>query len=654
MKIQRLFLFLVIFLAPQAISASGLNKKPFIIPEVKEWEGDIGEFLIDEKTTIRINKNSTTELEMAKILANDLKKLIGLNLRIEEGKPIANSISFDIKRNKRLGEEGYQVKISDRVKIEAPYKIGLYWATRTLLQMAEQNKKISCGTIIDFPSYKVRGFMLDCARKFIPIEFLTAYVDIMAYYKMNTFQIHLNDNGFYRLHGKDWTNTYSAFRLECDTYPGLTAEDGHYTKKEFVALQKKAQSVFVNIIPELDIPAHSLAFSHYNEELGSKEYGMDHLDLFNPKTYSFLDGLFKEYLNEDNPVFIGDYVHIGTDEYSNKDKKVVEKFRYFTDYYIKLVESYGKKAMIWGALTHAEGETPVKVDDVTMLVWNNGYAAPEKMMELGYDIISIPDQYLYLVPNVGYYSNYLNVEKLYQSWTPSQVGKEKFEEDNKQILGGMFALWNDHVGNGISTKDIHHRVMPAMKALAVKMWAGDRTSIPFSEWEPKSEEIAEAPGVNLMGRVGNKESLVLNMATLHPQRKTNIREIGYDYTVNFDVLGKREDKGTVLFKSPNAQFYLADPIRGQLGFSRDGYLYQFNYTIKDNEKVNITIKGNSNETSLYINGKLRQRLGIQKQNEKGAFDEVFYYTQTLVFPLDETGIFKSRISNLKVYNYWVD
>ena len=79
------------------------------------------------------------------------------------------------------------------------------------------------------------------------------------------------------------------------------------------------------IIPEIDAPAHTLAFSHYDPELGSKEYGMDHLDLFNPKTYEFMDALFKEYLEGDDPVFVGPKVHIGTDEYSNKDQAVVEK-----------------------------------------------------------------------------------------------------------------------------------------------------------------------------------------------------------------------------------------------------------------------------------------------------------------------------------------
>lgn len=80
----------------------------------------------------------------------------------------------------------------------------------------------------------MRGFMIDCGRKFIPLSFLQDYVKIMAYYKMNTLQIHLNDNGFKQFFGHDWSKTYAAFRLESDTYPGLAAEDGYYTKREFI------------------------------------------------------------------------------------------------------------------------------------------------------------------------------------------------------------------------------------------------------------------------------------------------------------------------------------------------------------------------------------------------------------------------------------
>ena len=113
---------------------------------------------------------------------------------------------------------------------------------------------------------------------------------------MNEFQIHLNDNGFPQFFNNDWKMTYAAFRLESERFPGLTAKDGSYTKQEFSNLQRMGMSYGVNVIPEIDIPAHSLAFTHYKPEIGSKEYGMDHLDLYKDETYHFLDTLFDEYL----------------------------------------------------------------------------------------------------------------------------------------------------------------------------------------------------------------------------------------------------------------------------------------------------------------------------------------------------------------------
>ena len=654
MKTKIVYFLLALCLSLPGVSASVKNAKPFVIPELKEWSGRAGEFTLNNQTQIRIPQGDADIKQVAIAFAADIKELLNLDIEVVEGKAINNSIYFRTQKDKKLGEEGYQIAIDNKITVTAPQAVGLYWATRSILQIAEQNQSVlPKGIVRDYPDYPLRGFMLDCGRKFIPIEFLRDYVKIMSYYKMNAFQIHLNDNGFKNLHEGDWNKTYAAFRMECDTYPGLTAEDGSYTKKEFIDLQKLAESKFVTIIPEIDVPAHSLAFTHYMPEIGSEEYGMDHLDLFKSETYHFIDGLFKEYLEGDEPVFRGEVVHVGTDEYSNKDKNVVEKFRYFTDYCIRLVEKYGKKAAVWGALTHANGTTPVKSEDVLMLAWHNNYAQPDEMMEQGYDLVSIPDGLVYIVPNAGYYYDYLNNEYLYNKWTPAVIGEKTFEERHPQIKGGMFAVWNDHVGNGISTKDIHHRTMPSIQTLSAKMWTGASVSVPFAEFNKLKNQISEAPGVNQLGKLGNKPMLVYERANVKPQDKTGVTEIGYDYTVSFDVLGKKENRGSVLFSSPTAEFYLSDPIKGLLGFSRDGYLNTFNYSVKEGQNVNITIKGNNKVTRLYINGELKEELGIRKMEHNGGKDAI-HYIRTLVFPLEKAGEFKSSIQNLKVYNYWIE
>lgn len=624
------------------------NEKPFVIPELKEWQGKEGVFV--PQAGMRIVYAQDALRSVAEAFAADYGRMFDAVPAVVQGKPSEGDIYFTLKKDKKLGREGYTIRVDRYVTVSAPEAVGAYWATRTLLQISEQSedRRLPKGQLRDWPDYALRGFMMDCGRKFIPMSYLRDLVKMMAYYKMNTLQVHLNDNGFKQFFGHDWGRTYAAFRLECDTYPGLTARDGYYTKREFIDFQEEAASRFVEIIPEIDAPAHTLAFSHYKPEIGSQEYGMDHLDLFNPETYKFMDGLFKEYLEGDKPVFCGPRVHIGTDEYSNKKRDVVEKFRAFTDRYIRLVESYGKQACVWGALTHAAGETPVKSENVIMSAWYNGYADPKEMVRQGYKLISIPDGLVYIVPAAGYYYDYLNTQYLYEKWTPAHVGKVVFEEKDPAILGGMFAVWNDHVGNGISVKDIHHRLFPALQTLATKTWNA-QVGLPYADFDRLRQGLSEAPGVNQLGRIGRTEGLVYEVDEVRPGSSLAHEEIGYGYTVSFDLEAADEAPGTELFRSDNAVFYLADPVSGRFGFARDGYLNTFLFRPYPGEKLNVQVKGDNRSTSLLINGKPVETMDIQKRYFNGGKDSM-NYVRTLVFPLRKAGSFKSKITNLKVYN----
>lgn len=645
---------LVIFCLTGSLTRAAVNPKPFVVPELKQWTGKDGNFTPGKDTRIVCTSQNPELLRIARMFADDYQQMFGQTLSVAQGKATSGDFVLSLSADKKLGEEGYAIKITDRVVISAPTPTGLYWSTRTLLQLAEQNQERSLpqGTIRDYPDYPLRGFMIDCGRKFIPMAYLQDLVKIMAYYKMNTLQVHLNDNGFKQYFEHNWDKTYAAFRLESETYPGLTARDGSYSKKEFIDFQKQAASNFVEIIPEIDVPAHSLALTHYKPEIGSKEYGMDHLDLFKPETYEFVDALFKEYLEGDNPVFVGKRVHIGTDEYSNAKKDVVEKFRAFTDHYIRFVEGFGKQAVVWGALSHAKGDTPVKSENVVMNAWYNGYADPATMIKDGYQLISIPDGLVYIVPKAGYYYDYLNEPYLYKEWTPAHIGKAVFDEKHPSILGGMFAIWNDHVGNGISVKDIHHRIFSPLQTLSVKMWTGAQTGIPYETFNEKRALLSEAPGVNQLARIGKKPELVYERSTVAPGSTSDYPEIGYNYTVSFDITGAKESEGTELFRSPNAVFYLSDPIRGMMGFARDGYLNTFPYKVNPGEKATIQIEGDNCSTTLRVNGKVVDEMNTQKLYFNAGKDSM-NYVRTLVFPLEKAGNFNSKVQNLKVYNYCV-
>lgn len=654
MKKLTIFISICFIFSTSIFAQTRKNEKPFVIPELKHWEGNSGVFQITSKTKIIFPKDNQEFAEIAHLFSCDFEKMFGIKLKTSDGKSSEGDIVFNINKNNNLKYEEYEICINDKIEIKANSRRAAIWATRTILQIAEQNERsLPKGFIRDYPDYEMRSFMLDCGRKFIPIHFLHEYIDFMAYYKMNTFHIHLNDNGFKQYFNNDWDKTPSGFRLESDYFPGLASRDGYYTKEEFIELQRHAERLGVEIIPEFDVPAHSLAFVHYRPELGSEDYGKDHLDLFKEETYNFVDSLFMEYLSGDEPVFRGPRFHVGTDEYSNKDSLVVEKFRHFTDHCIREAEKYGKQACVWGALTHAEGVTPVKVDNVLMYAWYNGYANPKEMMDLGYDLLSIPDGLTYIVPAAGYYYDYLNCEYLYNNWTPAQIGNQKFEEKHPQIKGGSFAVWNDHADNGISIKDIHYRVFPAMQTMATKMWSGTDTKTPYDEFNKKRQNISDAPGLNIAGRFDGEAKSLIKIDLLKPNKniakETGIKEIGFEYSISFDIDYQEEKKGTILFESRDAVFYLSDPIEGKLGFARDSYLNTFNFKFYPNEKSHITICGDKEATYLYINGELKETLDKQTLFHNEGKSKM-YYVRTLVFPLEKTGDFRSEIKNFEVRN----
>lgn len=662
-----------LFIALLAISGQAqTNPKPFVVPELTSWQGDTGTVVPSGRVVLGARSKGLRAV--AEAFVADYATMFGRRMTIATGRAKAGDIVLQYAGDSTLGKEGYTLEIGEVLRLSAITEQGVYWGTRTILQLSEQSptRALPRGTTTDVPRYALRGLLLDVARKYIPMSYLRSLVKVMAYYKMNTLQVHLNDNGFKQFFGGDWHQTSSAFRLESETFPGLASKGASYSKREFIDLQIMAEQHGVEIIPEIDVPAHSLAFSRLIPEIGSTEYGLDHLDLFHPRTYEFVDALFKEYLEGPNPVFRGKRVNIGTDEYSNAKEEVREQFRYFTDRYIRYVQSYGKQVCLWGSLTHAYGKTPVTSQDVVMMSWSTDYADPIQMKEEGFTLVSIPDSYTYIVPAAGYYYDYLNAEMLYNLWTPARLSRRhRVEEGDPALLGGMFAVWNDHYGNGISVKDIHHRVMPAMQVMAQKMWTASATSLPFAEYDKARLALSEAPGVNELGLWGREPRLVYQRDTLSASQRLDAEEIGYDYTVSFVIDAHEEARGTELLRSSHAVVYLADPKEGKLGFARDGYLNTFDYTLPKQGRVRIAVQGNHRETKLFVDGRLRQTLAPQTvyvhsedallQTLDGSEDEFrtkvyrlgakMYYQRTLVFPLRQAGQFRSQISDLRVYNY---
>lgn len=631
------------------------NPKPFVVPEVRQWQGAAGSLSIKPSSRIVIADQSLRSV--ADSLAADWQRMFGVRPEVVSGKAADADVELKLKADSKLGDEGYTLVADKRLTISSPTPTGVYWGTRTLLQIARQNRgqAVPKGKITDWPDYPVRGLSLDVGRKFFPVDYVDDLVKILSYYKFNSLRLHLNDNGFLCYFSNDWDKTYAAFRMESETFPGLTARDGYYTKQQMRDMQRTAAGDMVDIVPEIDIPAHALAFARYRG-IGSKEFGEDHLDLFNPATMPFLDSLFHEYLAGPDPVFTSRYMHIGTDEFGkdypgfDKKKETAEKFRGFMDHYIRLVEGYGKTPWVWGSLSTAPGETPIKTEGVMLDAWYNGYADPKEMVKLGFKINSIPDGMVYIVPNAGYYHDYLNTKWLYSEWTPAKVGNVQFEERDPALVGGYFAVWNDHVGNGVSVQDVHHRVMAALPTMAAKLWDGPSVTVPYDDFIAASQRIDEAPGVNRLARVGEPNSLVYETGSLKNGQTTGIPDVGYDWTLEFTLDAQPEQPGTALFESDNATLYLADPVKGMMGFKRDGYLYDFGFRPYPGEKADIKITGTNKSTKLYVNGKLYSSLDNTTEWYNEGKNKM-YRLQTLVLPLAKAGQFKSAVKDLKVYNY---
>ena len=631
---------------------------PKVIPALQQWKGGKGKLSLPKQGNIVLNISDEDELTTtARILADDLNKMLGWSYAVRTGNPEKNEIFLSLTEpDAELGEEGYVMDIRHYVAISASTVKGVFWGTRSLLQiLSTENGVLPRGVARDYPSFPNRGFMLDVGRKFFTLEYLQQYIKILSFYKMNEFQIHLNDNGFPQFFNNDWNRTYAAFRLESNRFPGLTAKDGSYTKREFTALQQMGIDYGVNVIPEIDIPAHSLAFTHYKPEIASRKYGMDHLDLYKKETYLFLDSLLDEYISGEHPVFIGPDVHIGTDEYN---KREAEQYRYFTDRYLKFIAKSGKTPRMWGGLKRLKGKTPVQADGVIMNAWSSGWVDPEAALKDGYKLINTCDTYLYIVPGASFYRDFLDGKWIYETWSPWMINrKQTLPEGTPGVLGGMFAVWNDLCGNGISEQDVHLRSFPAVQVLSEKLWRGKNQDVPYEKFEALCRIMPEAPGVNLLARIPGKTELTApdKVYTFNgtDTLMTSLAEVGYPYTVSFSICPDKDSNiSGVLFKGPHSVIYTNWENTNRIAFGRDGYTFVFNsYRLPTEKWTDIRIEGDYKGTSLYVNGQLQERLESRVMK---AFhnDRVEYmrYHETLIFPLRQIGDgsngFKGKLRNV--------
>ena len=193
------------------------------------------------------------------------------------------------------------------------------------------------------------------------------------------------------------------------------------------------------------------------------------------------------------------------------------------------------------------------------------------------------------------------------------------------------------------------------------MWKGDnQQEVPFYEFEALCQAMPEAPGVNLLGRIDKETLLLEEETTLNGKEsiETPLQEVGYPYTVSFSICPDADDQSIsgVLFQGPHSTVCTNWENTGRIAFTRDGYAFSFgSFVLPKGEWTDIMIKGDWKGTSLYVNGKLQERLQGRKKrvhNPKYNRLESMPIQETLVFPLHQIGDsingFKGKIKNVKV------
>ena len=594
-----------------AASEEGTNAKPQVIPELLNWKGARGQFGLPREVLVHGNEAFIPELvrELNAILPD------GYTARRTNK---ANGATVVFTRSKGKDRELYGLSISDkRVVINSSGTEGLFWGSRTLLQMLVQNPtSLPKGEAWDTPRYALRGFMLDVGRLPIPMDYLKDVVRLMAWYKMNDLQLHLNDNYIFHEHyvdaGEDpFSKSYSAFRMEsnikgADGTP-LTAQDLFYTKRQFRELVQFARERGVNIVPEFDAPGHALSLTRvrpdliYQGPMRHEKRRCEMLDAANPETLSFVGKVWDEYLQGNNPAFEGcPVVHVGSDEFFG----AAEDYRKFADGLLAHIQSRQHTPRIWGSLKAKPGNTPVRSKGVQMNLWSRDWASAWDSVNAGYDVITTYDRDLYVVPFAGYYRADRNLKHLYEKWQPNQFGHETLPAGHPQLLGATFAVWNDEIDRlhkGYGACDLWQTISSLVNTLSQKMWGLPTSPRTYEEHLALAEKVKSIPYCNPLHQ--NKESFTITPG-LTPMRLHKGSK-GPEYHLTMEVLMPEAPvpgEEQVLLGSRQGQL-LAAGKDGRITLRRsDSIEFAYNAKLPVGKRTRLELIGRMGKTELLIDG----------------------------------------------------
>lgn len=527
----KIFFTCIVFIV---LCFNALAQQAHLIPKPVSLEKGKGHFLLNDNTLIVLPH--IDDAGFGALLAARLRLATGYSLRSVVADRKRNSVRFvrDENNLKDKGEEAYSLQVSSaEILIKAAKPAGWFYGMQTLMQLltVDAGQKLQgrgylvpVVKIEDYPRFKWRGLMVDVSRHFFSKDIIKRYISQMAKYKMNTLHLHLTDNQGWRLEIKSLPKLTSvgAWRVPRTGYwsgqkapePNEAATDGgFYSQEDIKELVVYGQKHFVEIVPEIDVPGHSLAMIAAYPELSCTKKPQQVLagDPWNVSRTNVLcaanDSVFlalDKVITELADLFPSKYIHIGGDEVSRaywdrcqvcqqkiKDehlKSAEELQSYFLKRVAQIVLSKGKKPMGW--YENLPGGLP---DEMAVMSWKDskgGLLSASK----GQQVVMTPAFFTYLDFYQGdpYLENAIfTVNRLSTTFQFDPLPKG-IKEGN--VLGGQGSLWTEQVPN---ERKLQSMTWPRAFALSEVLWSGSNKS----DWNNFIERVERHLPVLDSGRV---------------------------------------------------------------------------------------------------------------------------------------------------------
>jgi hexosaminidase len=488
-----------------------------LIPQPVEVKLLDGSITLTRESTIGYNRPEARSV--AQMLAERLSTPTGFIFQPLQTERATIELHLNDTADPAIGKEGYVLESKPpAVVISANQPAGLFYGMQTLVELlppeiegktvAQADWTIPAVRITDYPRFGWRGLMLDVSRNFFTKDQVKTYIDQAARFKFNTLHWHLTDDHGWRIEIKSLPKLtqIGAWRVprvghfgeRTPPRPGEAAtEGGFYTQADVAEIVKYAQERFVTIVPEIDVPGHSMAAIAAYPELSCRKDKSTYVDpgtdfsewypngtfrmlienTLNPSdenVYTFLDKV----LTEVAALFPAPYIHVGGDEcytgYWKNDRGCQELMKklntrhvedlqgYFLGRVEKIVKAKGKKVIGWDEILEG-GISP----EAALMSWRSIKGGIEAA-KLGHDVVMTPSQFVYLDycqgdPTVDppIYAN-LRLRQCYR-FEPVPEGV-----DARYILGGQGNLWTEQVP---TLRHAQYMTWPRSWALAEVYWS---------------------------------------------------------------------------------------------------------------------------------------------------------------------------------------